>query len=667
MAANLLITIIGLIICFGGIYIKRFCSALIGFIWGTLAAFLIALATVGIFEIDEEVVIFAGICGVAFALISAIFNKLCVAINTFLSFFSILFLLFYILDLALGVLMYIIASLIAAVFALIAVKIYNYSFVGITAFTGAFIATCGGYGLLYETEIIDVAKRVIFNEEARFIILICSFVLGLIGVFVQALRFNVIKNKKRERVNIDKIKQINFQLLFEKIERSFIVKTLKKYWFFYLITILFVCSDLYLLNGVLYYEIMYLAIASAVFMLFNAKGKQFALWISPLAIILLIKVVRFFLGEINIYLAVNLICDILTAEGIVVLVSLFIKLIIIIAESSKKKLNFKTRSIVLFSSVFISFLIIYYSLHFRNSFVPTGHFWSGISIYQSIFLSIEAIVAYSIFYIVTEINNSKEDAWCILKETARKIVPTIVLFVVCYVSVFTINIIADKIEDSKFKTKYECYNEIISIYTQAATQGVNSFYDQQDYYSTIISDMLVMEYYNYGAHIAYALYDIDDNGTKEFIVSNGENIYDIYTVHNNQCVNLFPDETFGYSTDEWVLVYYRYYDKHGWVYKDYLKPVKDADIVESNDGSVTVDNVMYRLAGACPIEAEVSADVGLVLRNAPNTEGRWILRMEYGDKLLDIAPCDDYPEWSYVEYDDGITIHKGFAYNEYIS
>ena len=41
--------------------------------------------------------------------------------------------------------------------------------------------------------------------------------------------------------------------------------------------------------------------------------------------------------------------------------------------------------------------------------------------------------------------------------------------------------------------------------------------------------------------------------------------------------------------------------------------------------------------------------------------------MEYGDKILDIAPCEDYPGWSYVEYDDGITKHKGFAYKEYIS
>ena len=94
----------------------------------------------------------------------------------------------------------------------------------------------------------------------------------------------------------------------------------------------------------------------------------------------------------------------------------------------------------------------------------------------------------------------------------------------------------DNIEESKYTTKYECYNDIIDTYTQAVTEGLDAYYDKQEYYSSIINDTLVMEYYYYDTTIAYVLYDIDKNGVQELIFSNGRSIIDIYTLNNGNLV-----------------------------------------------------------------------------------------------------------------------------------
>ena len=47
----LMLTVFGLIICFGGIYIKKFCSSVMGLIWGAIiAAILIVLTTESIWQ-----------------------------------------------------------------------------------------------------------------------------------------------------------------------------------------------------------------------------------------------------------------------------------------------------------------------------------------------------------------------------------------------------------------------------------------------------------------------------------------------------------------------------------------------------------------------------------------------------------------------------------------
>ena len=43
---NLLLLVVGLVICFGGIYIRKVCSAILGLIWGALCSFAVILMTV---------------------------------------------------------------------------------------------------------------------------------------------------------------------------------------------------------------------------------------------------------------------------------------------------------------------------------------------------------------------------------------------------------------------------------------------------------------------------------------------------------------------------------------------------------------------------------------------------------------------------------------------
>lgn len=54
MGLNLLLLVVGLVICFGGIYIRKVCSAILGLIWGALCSFAVILMTVGLWGIDDE-------------------------------------------------------------------------------------------------------------------------------------------------------------------------------------------------------------------------------------------------------------------------------------------------------------------------------------------------------------------------------------------------------------------------------------------------------------------------------------------------------------------------------------------------------------------------------------------------------------------------------------
>lgn len=165
MGLNFILLIVGLIVCFGGIYIRKVCSALLGLIWGALCSFVVILMTVGLWGIDEEAFVIVAVCAVVCALISAIYDKLCAAINAFLSTFFIVALLLLMADSMEGTVLILIAAVIALIVSAISIKIYDYSFIIMTAFSGAFTASIGGCGIAYDADTSDVLMELLFGDE----------------------------------------------------------------------------------------------------------------------------------------------------------------------------------------------------------------------------------------------------------------------------------------------------------------------------------------------------------------------------------------------------------------------------------------------------------------------------------------------------------------------
>lgn len=185
MGLNFILLIVGLIVCFGGIYIRKACSALLGLIWGALCSFVVILMTVGLWGIDEEAFVIVAVCAVVCALISAIYDKLCAAINAFLSTFFIVALLLLMADSTEGTVLILIAAVIALIVSAISIKIYDYSFIIMTAFSGAFTASIGGCGIAYDADTSDVLMELLFGDEVTGFILVATLILGILGCIVQ--------------------------------------------------------------------------------------------------------------------------------------------------------------------------------------------------------------------------------------------------------------------------------------------------------------------------------------------------------------------------------------------------------------------------------------------------------------------------------------------------
>lgn len=199
MGLNFILLIVGLIVCFGGIYIRKACSALLGLIWGALCSFVVILMTVGLWGIDEEAFVIVAVCAVVCALISAIYDKLCAAINAFLSTFFLVAILLLMADSMEGTVLIIIAAVIALIVSAISIKIYDYSFIIMTAFSGAFTASIGGCGIIYDADTADVLMELLFGDEVTGFILIATLILGVLGCVVQWRR---LKGKSVANTNV---------------------------------------------------------------------------------------------------------------------------------------------------------------------------------------------------------------------------------------------------------------------------------------------------------------------------------------------------------------------------------------------------------------------------------------------------------------------------------
>lgn len=201
MGLNLLLIAVGLTICFGGIYLRKVCSACLGLIWGALCSFAVVLITVGLWGIDEESFYIVAVCAVVFAIVSCIHDKLCAAINSFLSIFFFVAILLLVSDSVEGTALFLIAGVVALIFSLISIRIYDYSFILTTAFSGAFIASIGLCGIVYDAEVSDALMELLFGDEATGIVVMGTLILGVLGTIVQwrRLKGRASKNTEAEK------------------------------------------------------------------------------------------------------------------------------------------------------------------------------------------------------------------------------------------------------------------------------------------------------------------------------------------------------------------------------------------------------------------------------------------------------------------------------------
>ena len=198
MGANYLIVGIGLIICFGGIYFRRICAGIMGFVWGVLGTILIMLliALSGDLDIDESSAIFGIVVGgLLFAALSAIYYKVCALINGFSFGFTGLLLILLLTDNLDSLESVIILALLAGIaLAFLSFKFYDHSFMLLTAFTGAFIASLGVYAIMHKETFDEILFEVMWwgGIDGLSIVWGGTFILGCIGVFVQYQRLSSI-------------------------------------------------------------------------------------------------------------------------------------------------------------------------------------------------------------------------------------------------------------------------------------------------------------------------------------------------------------------------------------------------------------------------------------------------------------------------------------------
>lgn len=190
---SIVLLLVGLSMCFGGIYFKKFFAGLMGFCWSlTLGSLFLVLALLsGDIETSAGIIL-VGIGVIACTIISVIYDRICVAINSFMGTFSIMFLIALIIgdsdNRALWIIMAIVISLIPAG---ISYYFYNWAFILNTAFTGGLIASLGGYGLFADIDS-SVFGGIIFGGDSDFLapILIGTVILGCIGTAVQFQKLN---------------------------------------------------------------------------------------------------------------------------------------------------------------------------------------------------------------------------------------------------------------------------------------------------------------------------------------------------------------------------------------------------------------------------------------------------------------------------------------------
>lgn len=222
MELNLLLVCVGLVICFGGIYFRKICAGIMGLVWGALigvvTVIIMALSSGDIWSLmygseDSSAMMIIIVMAIIVCALSAWLDKLCAAINAFLSGFFMIFMVACLfaedIDALSGIL--VISLIVAGCLAVAAYTYYNYAFILVTAFSGAYIASLGGVGLIADGDLSEVLFSLLLdgNSEVGTIVIIATIVLGCIGCFVQMNRFKQVSDPETNNLGNVENKGIN--------------------------------------------------------------------------------------------------------------------------------------------------------------------------------------------------------------------------------------------------------------------------------------------------------------------------------------------------------------------------------------------------------------------------------------------------------------------------
>ena len=172
-----------------------------GLVWGFLmGAVLVLLLSVD----DSSSTIVIAVVAITVCILSAWLEKLCATINAFFGSFLVILMIAFVIadDMDLLPVLLIISLGAAVILAVQAYKHYNFAYILVTAFSGAFMASIGGVGLLSEEEPGEILFRLFFwgDSEILLIIMIATVVLGCIGCSVQKKRLNQMANPELQIV-----------------------------------------------------------------------------------------------------------------------------------------------------------------------------------------------------------------------------------------------------------------------------------------------------------------------------------------------------------------------------------------------------------------------------------------------------------------------------------
>ncbi|MGN0465503.1 MAG: zinc ribbon domain-containing protein [Lachnospiraceae bacterium] len=233
MGLNLILICVGLIICFGGIYIRKICAGVTGFSWGILLGAVVSLMIGGIMSsIDSSSIIIILLVAIAICVVCVIYDRICTVINTFISGFFMSFLVLLLLlgslfnssSMSILPIIGVLALAVAGFLATIAYRFYQIAYVIVTAFSGAFIAGIGFEGFIHQASPMDVFFEIVWsgNVKVMSVLIAITIGLGIAGYKVQLKRFNISVPSQNMSINMPNFSALNLKGLFSgSINRSY--------------------------------------------------------------------------------------------------------------------------------------------------------------------------------------------------------------------------------------------------------------------------------------------------------------------------------------------------------------------------------------------------------------------------------------------------------------